>query len=256
QAGAAQPNGRPRGILKINGFPRTLQPRTASENRLPSCQDVVQRLAEVRRRFGRLLADLRDVLVPALHDLVAELAPQRAGRERLLAPLRMIRDDVADERPCDALRARIRIARPEHRALWGGPRRGACTCGGTLLAGEPLRRSAPVRGTGALGRRVLLARGRPAGSPCTGGCGCGRLTAVPSRGTRGGCPRDLEGPAAARAARADATRRDPRRINAEEGLAVWTADVHESVVASSSSLSSPGRPNWPGVSESERRSTA
>src|SRR5690606_11074832 len=220
------------------------------------------------------------------------------------------RDDVADERPCDALRARIRIARPEHRALWGGPRRGACTCGGTLLAGEPLRRSAPVRGTGALGRRVLLARGRPAGSPCTGGrgrgcgprrgacpgggtalageplgrsvpvrgtgalgrrvllargrpagspctggCGCGRLTAVPSRGTRGGCARDLEGPAAARAARADATRRDPRRINAEEGLAVWTADVHESVVASSSSLSSPGRPNWPGVSESERRST-
>ena len=48
--------------------------------------------------------------------------------------------------------------------------------------------------------------------------------------------RHHEAVAATRAPRPYALRRDPLRVDAEDGLTVGTANVHESVVASSSSV--------------------
>lgn len=48
-------------------------PGCYSEDLLPVGQDLVQRGPEVRRLSGRLLAHLRDVLLPRLPDLFAEL---------------------------------------------------------------------------------------------------------------------------------------------------------------------------------------
>src|SRR5437762_8646269 len=68
------------------------------KNLLPSGENVVQRLLEMRRRFGELASHLLDVLLIALFDLFTEELLERAIANALVSTLREVDDQIGDER--------------------------------------------------------------------------------------------------------------------------------------------------------------
>src|SRR2546423_10861814 len=92
------------------------------EELLPPCEHVVERVLEVRRRFGELAPDLLDVFFVALLNLFAEELFQGAVADPLFALAGKVGDDVGYERSSQPLGLCVRIIRQERidrRAGWG-----------------------------------------------------------------------------------------------------------------------------------------
>src|SRR3989442_1389013 len=166
-----------------------------SEHLVAARQDLVQCLGPERRGLGEIRAHLLHILLPALFDFVLEELQQGAVAQALLPLLRMVHDQVGDERACQAPGFLLRVLHheridgtewPSH-ALPRGPRT-ACRSrgwggGGPWGRGRGRRRRGGGGGGGG-GRGVRGGGGNPAAP--TGGRRGGRPSGGGGAGGGGG----------------------------------------------------------------------
>src|SRR2546425_13075969 len=93
-----------------------------SEHLVAARQDLVQCFGPERRGLGEIRTHLLHILLPALFDLVLEELQQRAVAQALLPLLRMVHDQVGDERARQAPGLLLRVLHHERidRTEWPG----------------------------------------------------------------------------------------------------------------------------------------
>src|SRR5690606_26174268 len=118
--------------------PRSMS-TSSSEESLAAGKNVVQRILEVRRTLGELLADLLHILLVALLDLLLEELAQSAVTHSGFTFVRMVRDHVRHESTCKPSSLDVRVACEERidrlalsaccwRRGWGCGRAGRGRC--------------------------------------------------------------------------------------------------------------------------------